>query len=216
MAQSAGAQIPAEYSRLVGEDIYLAGPAAAPPAKPALPKAGLVKIPTAREINQLAAAGKSQECIDALRIATAANGPAAFAAAPIDSLLEIAKEDLKEATGPSPKVEAAMKTCQLALDAIRDCLPPDHPRRAGLTAMAQNRLGDCLFLSGKTDAAIKSYNIAIELAPADAYPFYNRGRAYLVLGKSDEAKADFTIAADPKFKQPGARKLALKALSELP
>jgi hypothetical protein len=49
-----------------------------------------------------------------------------------------------------------------------------------------------------------------------AYPFYNRGRAYLVLGKSDEAKADFTTAADPKFKQPGARKLALNALTEFP
>lgn len=216
MAQSAGAQIPAEYSRLVGEDIYLAGPAATPPAKPALPKAGLVKIPTVREINQLAAAGKSEECIDALRLATATSGPAEFAGAPIDTLLEIAKEDLKEATGPSPKVEAAMKTCQLALDGIRDCLPPGHPRRAGLTASAHNRLGDCLFLSGKTDAAIKSYNIAIELAPTDAYPFYNRGRAYLVLGKSDEAKADFTTAADPKFNQPGARKLALKALTEFP
>ena len=214
MAQSAGAQIPAEYSRLVGEDIYLAGPAATSPATPALPKAELVKIPTAKEINQLAAAGKSEECIDALRLATAASGPAAFAAAPIDSLLEIAKEDLGEATGPSPEVEAAMKTCQLALEAIRDCLPPDHPRHAALTAMAQNRLGDALFLSGKTDAAIKSYNIAIELAPADAYPFYNRGRAYLVLGKSDEAKADFTTAADTKFKQLGARKLALKALTE--
>jgi hypothetical protein len=216
MAQSAGAQIPAEYSRLVGEDIYLAGPAVTPPAKPALPKAGLVEIPTVRKINQLAAAGKSEECIDALRLATATSGPAELAAAPIETLLEIAKENLREATGPSPKVEAAMKTCQLALDAIRDCLPPGHPRRAGLTAMAQNRLGDCLFLSGKTDAAVKSYNIAIELAPADAYPFYNRGRAYLVLGKSDEAKADFTTAADPKFKQPGARKLALKALTEFP
>ncbi len=214
MKQSAGAQIPAEYSRLVGEDIYLAGPAATPPATPALPKAELVKIPTSKEINQLAAAGKSEECIKALRLATAANGPAAFAAAPIDSLLEIAKENLKEATGPSPKVEAAMKTCQLVLEAIRDCLPPGHPRHAELTAMAQNRLGDGLFLSGKTDAAIKSYNIAIELAPADAYPFYNRGRAYLVLGKSAAAKADFTTAAEPKFKQPGARKLALKALTE--
>ena len=214
MAQSSGAQIPAEYSRLVGEDIYLAGPAATPPAKPALPKAGLVKIPTAKEINQLAAAGKSEECIEALRLAAAANGRVEFAAAPIDALLEIAKEDLREATGLSPKVEAAMKTCQLALDAIRDFLPPDHPRHTGLTAIAQNRLGDCLFLSGKTDAAIKSYNIAIELAPTDAYPFYNRGRAYLVLGKTDEAKADFATAADPKFKQPGARKLALKVLTE--
>lgn len=214
MEQSAGAQIPAEYSRLVGDDIYLAGPAAPTPAKPALPKAEPVKIPTSREINQLAAVGKSEECIAALRLATATDGPAAFAAAPIDSLLEIAKEDLKEATGPSPKVEAAMKTCQLALDAIRECLPQAHPRHAELTAVAHNRLGDGLFLLGKNDAAIQSYNLAIELAPADAYPFYNRGRAYLVLGKSDEAKADFTTAADPKFKQSGARKLALKALTE--
>ena len=179
-----------------------------------MPKAGLVKIPTAREINQLAAAGKSEECIEALRLATAARGPGEIAVAPIETLLEIAKENLKQVTSPSPKVDAAMKTCQLSLDAIRDCLPPDHPRRAGLTAMAQNRLGDCLFLSGKTEAAIQCYDIAIELAPADAYPFYNRGRAYLVLGRFDEAKADFTTAADTKFKQPGARKLALKALSE--
>ncbi|HEX7261775.1 MAG TPA: caspase family protein, partial [Luteolibacter sp.] len=59
MEQSAGAQIPAEYSRLVGDDIYLAGPAASPPAKPAVPKAESVKIPTSREINQLAAVGKA-------------------------------------------------------------------------------------------------------------------------------------------------------------
>lgn len=215
MAQSAGAQIPAEYSRLVGDDIYLAGQAAPTPAKPALPKAEPVKIPTSKEINQLAVAGKSEECIKALRLATASNGPSVIAAAPIDSLLEIAKEDLKQATGPSPKVETAMKTCQLALEAVRDCLPTSHPRRAELTAIAQNRLGDGLFLSGKTDAAINSYNIAIGLAPAEGYPFYNRARAYLVLGKSAEAKADFTTAADPKFKQPGLRKLALKALTEL-
>lgn len=215
MEQSDGAQIPAEYSRLVGDDIYLAGAAPTPPAKPALPKAEAVEIPTSKDINRLAAAGKADECIEALRLATAANGPGNFAAAPIASLLEIAKEDLKEATGPSPKVEAAMKSCRLALDAIRDCLPPDHPRRNELTAMAQNRLGDCLFLSGKTADAISAYNIASELAPADAYPIYNRGRAYLVLGKADEAKADFTTAADPKFKQAGARKLALKALTEL-
>jgi hypothetical protein len=214
MEQSDGAQIPAEYSRLVGEDIYLAGLAPAPPPEPTVPKAEPVNIPTAKEINQLATAGKTEECIAALRLATAAIGPAPSAAAPIATLLDFAKEVLKQATGPSPEVEAAMKTCQLALDAIRDCLPPDHPRRAELTAMASNRLGDCLFLTGKTEDAIRSYNIAIELAPTDAYPVFNRGRAYLVIGKSDEAKADFTTAADPKFKQPGARKLALKALTE--
>ena len=54
----------------------------------------------------------------------------------------------------------------------------------------------------------------IELAPADAYPVYNRGRAHLALGHKDEAKADFTTASNPKFNQPKARKLALKALAD--
>ncbi len=214
MEQSDGNQIPAEYSRLVGADIYLAG-RALPPVIPESPKAEPVKIPTAAEINQLAAAGKTDECIAALRLATSANGRGAFAAIPIESLLELAKEDLKEATGPSPEVEAAMETCQLALDAIRDFLPQDSKQVTELSAKAWNRIGDAQFLSGFVDQAILSYNSAIILAPADAYPVYNRGRARLALGKTDEAKADFTTASDPKYRQPGARKLALKALSEM-
>ncbi len=214
MEGSEGAQIPAEYSRLVGDDIYLAG-ATQPPAEPPALKAEPVKVPTSRAINQLAAAGKSDECIDALNLAIAANGPGDFAVTPIDSLLEIAKEDLKEATGPSPKVEAILKTCQRVLTAIRDGLPENHPRRQELTAKALNRLGDCQFLSGNAADAIKSYDSAIGLAPTDAYPVYNRGRARLALGKTDEAKADFTTASDPKFKQPMARKLSLKALEEM-
>jgi len=214
MEQSDGGQIPAEYSRLVGADIYLAGQSL-PPAEPAVPKAEPVKVPTPSEINKLAAAGKTDECIDALHLATAANGKGDFAATPIESLLELAKEDLKEATGPSPKVEAAMKTCQLALDAIRDCLPEENPQRAELSAKAWNRLGDSQFLSGSTDKAVQSYDSAIELAPTDSYPIYNRGRAKLALGRNDEAKVDFTTASDPKFNQPKARKLAIKALSEM-
>ena len=109
-----------------------------------------------------------------------------------------------------------MKTCQLALDAIRDCLPPDHPRKNPRSPPRRsNRLGDCLLLSGRTEDALKSYNIAIELAPDDAYPLYNRGRAHLALGHTDEAKADFTTASDPKFNQPTARKLAQKALADM-
>jgi hypothetical protein len=218
MERSEGAQIPAEYSRLVGDDIYLAGPAAPvppPPPAPTLPKAEPVKIPTPRSINQLAAAGKVTDCIEALRFAAAANGPGDFAAAPLDALLESAKEDLKEITGPSPRVEEAMKTCQLALDAIRDCLPPDHAKRNALTAKARNRLGDCLLLSGRAEDALQSYNTAVELAPDDSYPIYNRGRAHLALGHTEEAKADFTTASNPKFNQPTARKLAQKALAEM-
>ncbi len=213
MESSAGAQIPAEYSRLVGDDIYLAGPSQAP-AEPATPKAEAVKVATPREINQLAADGKITECVEALRLATAANGRGDFAATPIATVLELAKEDLKQATAASPKVDAAGKTCQLALDAIRDCLPENNPRRAELSAKAWNRLGDAQFLSGNAADAIASFDAAIAFAPDDAYPVYNRGRARLVLGQADEAKADFTTASDPKFKQPKARKLALKALSE--
>jgi len=216
MQRSNGEQIPAEYSRLVGDDIYLAGTAPAAPPEPVVPKAEPVKVPTIHAINQLAAAGKAEECIEALRIAATSNGRGDFAAAPIDALLETAKEDLKEINGPSPRLDAVTKNCQLSLDAIRDCLPENHPKKNPLTAKASNRLGDCQFLSGRAGDALKSYNTAVELAPADAYPLYNRGRAHLALGHREEAKADFTAASDPKFNQAGARKLAQKALADMP
>lgn len=215
MQRSNGAQIPAEYSRLVGDDIYLAGTAPVTPPEPVVPKAEPVTVPTVRAIQQLAAAGKAEACVEALRIAATANGRGDFAAAPIDTLLEIAKEDLKEINGPSPRLEATLKTCQLSLDAIRDCLPENHPKKSELTAKASNRLGDCQFLSGQAEDALKSYHAAVELAPADAYPLYNRGRAHLALGHKEEAKADFTAASDPKFNQAGARALAGKALAEM-
>lgn len=215
MQRSNGAQIPAEYSRLVGDDIFLAGSAPATPPEPVLPKAEPVEVPTARAINQLAAAGKAESCLEALRIAANANGRGDFAAAPIDTLLENTKEDLKEINGPSPRLEAALKTCQLSLDAIRDCLPENHPKKPALTAKASNRLGDCQLLSGRAEEALKSYHTAVELAPADAYPLYNRGRAHLALGHSEEAKADFTTASDPGFNQPTARKLAQQALADM-
>ncbi len=219
LQRSDGAQIPAEYSRLVGEDVYLAGLVApaipAPPAQSTALKAEPVKPPTPAAINQLAAAGRVAECIEALRLAAAANGPGDYAAAPLDGLLELVKEDLKEATMASPRVEAAMITCDLVIDAIRDCLPPDHVRQAALTAKAQNRRGDCLILLGRAAEAVPAYNMAIELAPEDSYPVFNRGRAHLTLGRKDEAKADFTTAADARFKQPKARKLALQALANL-
>jgi Flp pilus assembly protein TadD len=109
-----------------------------------------------------------------------------------------------------------MKTCQLALTAIRDCLPPDHPKKSALTAKGQNRLGDCLLLSGRTEEALQCYHLVVELAPEDSYPLFNRGRAHLALGKDEEAKADFTAASNLRFKQPTARKLALEALAGMP
>jgi tetratricopeptide (TPR) repeat protein len=108
-----------------------------------------------------------------------------------------------------------MQTCELVLEALGDCLPPDHSRKDVLAAKAQNRRGDCLLLLGRAEEAITAYDMAIKLAPDDAYPVFNRGRARLALGRKDEAKADFTVASNARFNQPKARKLALGALADL-
>jgi uncharacterized caspase-like protein len=229
MQRSDGAQIPAEYSRLVGEDIYLAGLPPSPPAAtspvvadgaavggPARAlKAEPVQAPTAGVMNKLAAAGKAEECVEALKLTASIRGAGDYAATPLDTLLELAKEDLKEATVPSPKVEATMKICDLVLESIRECLPPEHAKNATLTAKALNRRGDCLLLLGRAEDALPAYDAAIPLAPEDAYPIFNRGRAQLALGHLEQAKTDFTTASSAKFKQPKARKLALAALAEL-
>ncbi len=215
MERSGGAQMPAEYSRLVGDDIFLAGQAPAVPAVPPLPKAEPVVAPTPATINQLAAADKPAACIEALNLAASLRGPGDYAAAPLDTLLELAKEDLKDAAAPSPKVESALKTCDLVLQSIPVCLPPDHPQLTALTATAQNRRGDSLLILGRPDEALPAFNAAIQLAPTDAYPVFNRGRVQLALGHRPEAIADFTAAASDKFKQPKARQLALKALADL-
>jgi len=223
--RSAGAQIPAEYSRLVGDDIYLAGPApvASQPATATLPpqpeerasKAIPVQPPSAATISKLAATGKAAECVAALQLTASTRGPRACPTEPLETLLDLVKEDLKDATAPTPKVEAAMKTCDLVLRALGECLPPDHPQKANLTAKTQNRRGDCLLLLDRPQDALAAYNAAIPLAPDDAYPIYNRGRTLLVLDRKDEARADFTLAASSKFKQPKARKLAQQALDTM-
>lgn len=221
LQRSGGAQIPAEYSRLVGDDIYLAGPA--PTGSGGQPlgefesalKAEPVRIPTPSAINKLAAAGRVAECVDALKLAAASRGAGDYAAAPLDSLLELAKEDLKDVTAASPKVEAALKTCDLSLEMIRDCLPPDHAQKTSLSAKAQNRRGDCLLLLERPADALTAYQEAVRLAPDDSYPVFNRGRAQRALGHLEEAKVDFTTASSIKFNQPKARKLALAALAAM-
>ena len=215
MEKSNGAQVPAEYSRLVGDDIFLAGIARAQSAGPDAPKAAPVAPPGPAAINHLAATGQVRACIDALHLTAATQGPGNFAATPLDTLLDRAKDQLKSATAPSPPVESAMETCRLVLAALPECLPASHARYNELTAKANNRLGDCLMIYGKPQDALALYQIAVGLSPHDPYPVYNRGRAHLAAGDKDAARADFTTAASPKFSQSGARKLAQTALKEL-
>jgi hypothetical protein len=224
MEGSDGKQVPAEYSRLVGDDIYLAGPAPAPPvtapaeapSPPEAFKAIAVKPPTPAEIAKLAAAGEAEECIEGIRLTVSSRGVGDHAVAPLDSLLEFAKELLKEQSVPTPELGNAMRICDLVLDAVSDCLPENHAKRSILIAKAQNRRGDCLLILGKAEEALAAYNIAIPLAPNDSYPIYNRGRAHLALDRHEDARADFTLASEPRFKQPKARQLALEALKNLP
>lgn len=232
LERSDGGQIPAEYSRLVGDDIFLAGqaPAPLPPTMAAAPVAETPPapisprspdsppappLPTLKEISKLATAGKARECVQALQQLSKAKGAGDYAALPIEVLLDRVKEDLKDATTASPAVESAASTCELILQALRDCLPPDHEKKIPFTAKALNRRGDTLLLLGRTDEALEAYNAALPLTPDDSYILYNRGRAHLSLGSTDAAKADFTEAASTKYHQLKARKLAEEALAKL-
>ncbi|HEY1049728.1 MAG TPA: caspase family protein [Prosthecobacter sp.] len=222
LQRSDGGQIPAEYSRLVGEDIFLAGQAVgeAPPAlvaavtEVAMKREPASPLPTLAEISKLAASRKARECVEALQKIAESRGAGDYAVAPLETLLLQAKDDLKDATEASPKIEAAMQTCESVMVALRDCLPPDHAQKIPLTAKAENRRGDCLMLFGRTDDALDAYNGALSLTPEDGYVLYNRGRAHQTLGQVDAARADFTAAA-AKTSQPGARKLAAAALAEM-
>lgn len=228
LQQSQGGQIPAEYSRLIGEDIYLAGPLMATPVLiPApVPAPAPAPIPmaisaetdillTPKEILTLAKEGKVEECVQALKSTAEAQGPGGYSAEPLTVLLEQVKEDLKEATEPTSKIENAVHTCVLVLQVLPQCLAPNHKDFTVLRYKAHNRHGDALLALGLAEEALVSFNLAAEIASKDAYIFYNRGRAYEALGKIEEAKAAFKTASDLKFNQPKARKLAQEALMKL-
>ena len=215
MERSGGAQIPAEYSRLVGEDIFLAGPAPAPPAEPPVPKAEAVPVPSLAEISKLAAAGDAPRCVEALRRYTRSHAPASRAALPLAALLERVKENLRAKNPAAPVAESALQTCDLILSAVPDCLPAADAQRPALTAKAHSRRGDALLLLSRADEALAAFSAAAALTPDDPYILYNQGCALLALDRQEEAKTNFTKAADVKFKQSGARKLALQALAAM-
>lgn len=226
IARSEGGQVPAEYSRLIGDDIYLAGRIVADSATVPSPSPSLrieKPLPVASPpppdpsaLVKLAKAGKSVEALAGLQALLSSRGPNDENIAPLEALLEQAKDDLKEATGPSTRVLTAAEICASVLRLLPDCLPAAHPQAAQLAAKAHNRRGDALLLLGHAEEAIAEYDQALPLAPNDAYILYNRGRACLALGKIAEAQADLSAAASDRFDQPKARKLALQALAEIP
>ncbi len=198
--RSNGAQVPAEYSRLIGDDIYLAGehpapPAAVPQASPA-PATPETRGPTLAEIRKLAAAGPASaaECMNALKAMAQYEGAGDYAAGPIDTILERVKEDLKNAGKQSPAASTAETACDSILKALPDCVPQESPQFAELKFKALNRRGDALCLLGRTEEAVAEYDAALELRPKDAYALLNRGNAFIVLGDTGEARADFEAA----------------------
>ncbi len=228
LKRSDGGQIPAEYSRLVGEDIFLAGsiqvlpaeavqaplPSQVPAALPTNPRP--LPRPTLKAISRLAAAGKTKECVDGLQQIAHTRGPGNYAAEPLAALLDRIKTDLEGATKPSLKVEADLTACDLILTALHECLPPNDANQSPFRAKALNRRGDALLILGRPAEALPDFDTALTLTPSDAYIVFNRGRAYLALGRPAEARAAFQTASSTDSKQPGAKKLAAKALAATP
>jgi hypothetical protein len=210
--RSEGRQVPAEYSRLIGDDIFLAGREA---AEAPIPKGEPIPLPTAAQLAKLAATGDTARSVEAIRRLVRSRGPGAEAAGPLGTLLDHVKETLRDPKTAKARAENALQSCELILGAIADCVPTEDPQRVSLTAKAHNRRGDALLLLGRNEEALGAFNAALALTPDDAYVLYNRGRVFLAMERKDEARADFSKAADPKVKQPGARKLAREALSAM-
>jgi tetratricopeptide (TPR) repeat protein len=233
MERTGGKQIPAEYSRLVGQDIFLAGPAPVKPVEVAnhtelprpadpvksteesAPKAPAVSIPTLAEINKLAAAGDTTVCIEALHTYVRSRGAGDGAATPLATLLERVKESLRDPKTAAQNAPQALQDCNLILSALTDCLPADHVQHATLSAKAFNRQGDALLLLRQPQDALASFDTAARLDPADGYVLYNRGRALLAMNRKDEARADFATAAGARFKRSGVHRLAQEALAAM-
>ena len=215
MERSRGAQIPAEYSRLVGDDIFLAGTAVTKPAEEVIPKGQPVRIPTLAEIHKLAAVGDAPRCIEALRHFARKKDRKNAPAGPLATLLDQVKESLRDKKTATPRADAILATCDLLLAAISDCLAANEPQCTTLSAKAHNRRGDALLLLGRNEDALGSFDAALSLTPGDAYVIYNRGTALLALDRKDEARADFAKAVSANPKQPGARKLAAEALAAM-
>lgn len=217
LERSNGQQVPAEYSRLVGEDIYLAGGTASEVAAPMTAAAGTrpVEVPELADINRLVSARQVPEAVAALCDRAEGRGAENAAAMPLAALLDQVKELLKKPDLRDADSRRALEACDLVMAALPRCLPAAHPQHDDLLAKAHNRRGDSLLALGRADDALEAFNSAIPLAPDDAYILYNRARAHQALGDLDNARRDLREAADARFNQPKARELAMQLLEEL-
>ncbi|MDB6171275.1 MAG: hypothetical protein JWL59_586 [Chthoniobacteraceae bacterium] len=212
LKRSDGGQVPSEYSRLIGDDIYLAGPAE---AEPAVLVQRAIAVPTLAQLNKLAESGQIDECLNELKLIASSRGPGNYAAKPLEVLLTKVKEDLKQPDISKAKLLSAVTTCEAVLELLPQCVPSNDPAGAGLAGKAHNRRGDALLLLERPEEAIKEFDAAAPLAPDDPYVLYNRGKARLALGRTDEARADFTAASAGRFSRTKAKKLAERALAEM-
>ncbi len=219
LERSKGEQIPSEYSRLIGDDIYLAGleTKVTTPSEPmpTIVKAEPLKTPSWPEIKKLTKSSPLPQIIEAIHSRAESEGPENEAAEVLTLLLDQVKEILKKNDLTDAQTRSCLQSCDLLIKTIPQCLPRPHSSYDDLLAKAHNRRGDSLLLIGQADEALEAFHLAHTLAPDDAYILYNRARAHLALGDKDSARVDFTSAADPKFNQPKARELAQKGLAEL-
>ena len=219
MALSEGKQLPAEYSRLVGDDIYLAGK-----VEPSdqLIRSELCKalpvgspVPTASELQVQATNADPELCLKTLQSLAQNQGQGEYAIVPISTLLVRVKNQLAKASPGSKEATTVESICTKILEIIPMCLPPGKPETVQLTAKAFNRRGDALLLLGRSEEALSAFNEALRLTPEDPYIVYNRGVAYEKMGNPAAAKADFIQATAPRFRKSEAYKLAQKALEAM-
>jgi len=214
MRMSDGKQVPAEYSRLIGADIYLAGrQPLVLPAEPVEPPPA--SEPALEKVEALIESGDTAEALEELAHYARTHGNGEYAVDPLETILDHAKESLKTPSITRSTAAALAHQCEIILEILPISLPGDHPRAAYLTSKAANRRGDALMILERHHEALAAYNLALTIAPEDAYIRFNRGRAHEALGQFTEAKADFQAASAPGVQQTGARRLAREALDAL-
>jgi hypothetical protein len=208
MKKSGGNQIPAEYSRLIGDDIFLAV------------RQTLLAKPLAQADEPSETAEKIEESAqDAVEILSEKLSQPDLSneqkTALLLEVLEDIKISLKDAVVPSPKIVETEKLCGWVLDSLPKATSPGSSQYALMASKALNRRGDARLLLGRPRDALKDYNEALSHAPSDAYIYFNRGRAQLELEDPIAARSDFLAASNPRLEQPIAKALALEALSQM-